>query len=270
MPGSAEARAHPVNTGSHHTMWWLPVPHQAYCSRGHVQLACTAVCPPTIADISNRFFTHWYAVVVLPTWCSEHMPVRVKALVPVSVRASSMRPAFYRPAPDHERMVNVSDTDGNNYAASGSTLTCPRLTLSNFCESHPLSAGKSPCLDAFAVALKQACDGGERRWYASTRELHRASLAFCRECRSVPTMHVRVDDDGEAPASLWYSRQPHAWPTLRSSRVCVSSRVPVVRAHRLTWELGLDVLLETADFELWTWSEHLQLREPVRQLAYSG
>ncbi|CAM9691685.1 unnamed protein product, partial [Ectocarpus sp. 4 AP-2014] len=54
-------------------------------------------------------------------------------------------------------------------------------------------SGRPSCLDAFIVALNQTCDGGKRRWYASTLELQRVSLAFCGACRSVPTLHVRVD-----------------------------------------------------------------------------
>lgn len=121
----------------------------------------------------------------------------------------------------------------NKYCHLQSFLTsCACWILSNFGEPYPLLSGNNRCLDAVVVALKQACDGGEKRWYGSTRELQLASLTFCRACRSVPTMHVRVD--GQAPPSVWYSHQSPALPNPRSSRVHVSSRVPVVRAPRLT------------------------------------
>ncbi|CAN0511524.1 unnamed protein product, partial [Ectocarpus sp. 8 AP-2014] len=54
-------------------------------------------------------------------------------------------------------------------------------------------SGRSKCLDAFVVALNQTCDGGDKRWYASTLELQLVSLEFCGACRRVPTLHVRVD-----------------------------------------------------------------------------
>ncbi|CAM9787639.1 unnamed protein product, partial [Ectocarpus sp. 8 AP-2014] len=54
-------------------------------------------------------------------------------------------------------------------------------------------SGKSKCLDAFGVALNQTCDGGDKRWYASTLELQLVSLEFCGACRLVPTLHVCVD-----------------------------------------------------------------------------
>lgn len=127
--------------------------------------------------------------------------------------------------------------------------------LSFFCNKfNPLFSGGSRCLDALAAALKQSCEGGKTRWYTSTRNQQLASLG-------VPTMHVRVDD--QTPTSLWYSRQPPNRPNPRSSRGCVLSRVPVVRAHRLAWGLSMCALVETADFELWTWSERLELRGPI-------
>ncbi|CAM9669642.1 unnamed protein product, partial [Hapterophycus canaliculatus] len=54
-------------------------------------------------------------------------------------------------------------------------------------------SGNGRCLDAFTIALHQACGGSLRRWYASTLQLQLASLGFCRACRSVPTLHVRVN-----------------------------------------------------------------------------
>ncbi|CAN0553692.1 unnamed protein product, partial [Ectocarpus sp. 8 AP-2014] len=54
-------------------------------------------------------------------------------------------------------------------------------------------SGRTRCLDAFIVALNQTCDGGEKRWYASTLELQLVSLEFCGACRHVPTLDVRVN-----------------------------------------------------------------------------
>ncbi|CAN0496982.1 unnamed protein product, partial [Ectocarpus sp. 8 AP-2014] len=54
-------------------------------------------------------------------------------------------------------------------------------------------SGRSKCLDTFVVALNQTCDGGDKRWYASTLELQLVSLEFCGACRRVPTLHVRVN-----------------------------------------------------------------------------
>eukprot|EP00903_Cladosiphon_okamuranus_P014166 g13165.t1 len=51
------------------------------------------------------------------------------------------------------------------------------------------SQGKRRSVNAFAVALDQACGGGEKRWYTSTLELQLASLELCRACRRVPTLH---------------------------------------------------------------------------------
>ncbi|CAM9818834.1 unnamed protein product [Ectocarpus fasciculatus] len=81
--------------------------------------------------------------------------------------------------------------------------------------------GKIEYLDVLGVALDQACDGHATRWYESTLELQRVSLAFCVTCRSVQTLHVRVD--GHTPPSLWS-------PT--------PSRVPPVQAFGMAWVLG--------------------------------
>ncbi|CAN0213302.1 unnamed protein product, partial [Scytosiphon promiscuus] len=54
--------------------------------------------------------------------------------------------------------------------------------------------GATQCLDAFTIALNQACEGrGRNRWYASTLELQLVSLDFLRACRRVRTLHVRID-----------------------------------------------------------------------------
>ncbi|CAM9389107.1 unnamed protein product, partial [Ectocarpus sp. 6 AP-2014] len=54
--------------------------------------------------------------------------------------------------------------------------------------------GPTQCFDAFVVALSQACEGGEKRWYVSTLELQLTSLGMCRACRNVSTLRVRVED----------------------------------------------------------------------------
>eukprot|EP00752_Nemacystus_decipiens_P008832 g7883.t1 len=120
--------------------------------------------------------------------------------------------------------------------------------------------GRSQCLDAFTVALNQACEGGEKRWYASTLELQLASLEFCRACRSVPTLHVRVNP--ESPTSLWSSST--AYTVRIGSWVFGSStRVPAVRAGSLTWNLPIDALLYTVSSELWKWSDFVDLQGPI-------
>ena len=118
-------------------------------------------------------------------------------------------------------------------------------------------SGKDQCVNAFTVALGQACEGGKSRWYASTLELQLASLELCRACRSVPTLHVTVDD--AAPLSLWTPRRSQTGPRTRRSKTRVLSRVPIVRALRLTWDLPLEDLVRRAAVELWVWSESPQL-----------
>lgn len=89
-------------------------------------------------------------------------------------------------------------------------------------------------MDAFIVALNQASDEGRKRWYASTLDLQVVSLELCRACRSIPTLHVRVRE--RTPRSLWSPRQTQARRITRGSKkLRDSSRVPVVRALRLTW-----------------------------------
>ena len=90
-----------------------------------------------------------------------------------------------------------------------------------------LFAGPSRRLDAFILALSQACGGGEKRWCASTLELHLVSLEFCKACRSVPMLHVRVED--EAPRSLWSPRTIQTQPT-----VTVGNRLPPTHSVGLT------------------------------------
>lgn len=72
----------------------------------------------------------------------------------------------------------------------------------------PLSAaaGGDRCLDAFVVALNQACEGRKNSWYTSTLELQLASLEFCKACRSVSTLRVLVDTT--TPRSLMWAAEP--------------------------------------------------------------
>ena len=112
----------------------------------------------------------------------------------------------------------------------------------------PVCSVRTLCLDAFIVALNQACAAeGEKRWYASTLELQLASMEWCRVCRSVPTLHVYVSD--QSPRSLWFRSQTQAGSCARrSQKLRTSSRVPIVRAVRLTWGLPMEMLTrDTAD-----------------------
>ena len=72
-------------------------------------------------------------------------------------------------------------------------------------------------------------------------------------------MVVRVDD--RTPRSTWSPREAQqareSPPT--TSDVCISSRVPIVRALCLTWALPMTMLLESAAVELWEKSESLRV-----------
>ncbi|CAN0248867.1 unnamed protein product, partial [Ectocarpus sp. 12 AP-2014] len=118
--------------------------------------------------------------------------------------------------------------------------------------------GRTRCLDAFVVALSQACEGGEKRWYVSTLELQLTSLDMCRACRSTSILHVRVNR--ETPQSLWSSRTTRTRPNSRSWKRRISNRVPVVQALRLMWALSMEDLLRKAAIELWTSSQRLELQ----------
>lgn len=43
---------------------------------------------------------------------------------------------------------------------------------------HPFYSGNSRCIDAFTVALNQACPEGEKRWSLSTLERQPLSFSF--------------------------------------------------------------------------------------------
>ncbi|CAN0589936.1 unnamed protein product, partial [Ectocarpus sp. 12 AP-2014] len=107
--------------------------------------------------------------------------------------------------------------------------------------------GRSDCLDAFIVALNQACDGQNKRWIASTLELQLASLEFCGACRSVQTFQVHVD--AETPPRLWYPCKAHITPDKEGREVSIASRVPAVQPFGWTWSLRslkVEVLLQTS------------------------
>ncbi|CAN0223234.1 unnamed protein product, partial [Ectocarpus fasciculatus] len=95
-------------------------------------------------------------------------------------------------------------------------------------EGRPMATTgwQSLFFDALVVALSQACDGGKKRWYASTLELQLASLDICRVCRSISTLHVRVKD--QAPRSLWYPHEVQTRPERRGSKICTSSLAPIL------------------------------------------
>ncbi len=122
-----------------------------------------------------------------------------------------------------------------------------------------LYPGNSRCLDAFIVALSQACEGPDRRWYASTLELQLASLDFCRACRSIPRLAVTVGGRVcPTPKSLWISRDASK-PSLFGYPFFSSSRVPGVRALRLKWSIQLTALVHHAAVELTARSDALEL-----------
>ncbi|CAM9176006.1 unnamed protein product, partial [Hapterophycus canaliculatus] len=107
------------------------------------------------------------------------------------------------------------------------------------------------CLDAFLVALCQTHEDKEdrqRRWYVSTLDLQLVSLEFCIACRSVPSLHVRVVHG--APPTLWAPRRQEPEELREKPR---RTRVPVVRAARLTWRLRAHTSVRKI-----SWPAHLE------------
>ncbi|CAM9518819.1 unnamed protein product, partial [Ectocarpus fasciculatus] len=103
------------------------------------------------------------------------------------------------------------------------------------------SKGTSRCIDAILVMLSQGCDRGVGSQYVSTLELQLVSLEFCRVCRSVPTLHARVDED--TPRSLW-----------DPDETLVPRRVPAVLMLGLTWRVRTpDVFTRNSEAEWWEW-----------------
>lgn len=84
------------------------------------------------------------------------------------------------------------------------------------------------------------------------------SMEFCKACRSTPTLHMRVDH--RTPCHMWSPIKSQTRCNSYSSKVRILSRVPVVRALILTWDLSLEVLIRTAAMELWSWTDCLHLR----------
>lgn len=131
-------------------------------------------------------------------------------------------------------------------------LTLPGARFGRVHFLPPIDLAKRQCLSAFIVALSQTGKRGEKGWMSSTLELQLASLDFCRACRSVPTLRVSVDP--QTPCSIWLAPKARAAPHTRSSKEdCISSRIPVVQAVSLTWQLPLEALVKSADKDLWTW-----------------
>lgn len=139
-------------------------------------------------------------------------------------------------------------------------------------------SGGNRCLDAFIVALSQAHDAGKykTRWYVSTLELQLSSLEFCRACRNVPTLHVRVGI--ESPTTLWATqeKEPLQRPSSPSfpgnaigssnttdTEGVISTRVPVVHAASLTWALGARELSESGRMDQWNCLDELRLERGV-------
>ncbi|CAN0229897.1 unnamed protein product, partial [Ectocarpus fasciculatus] len=125
--------------------------------------------------------------------------------------------------------VPVSDLNHRGRAARNRPMDHNAFRLRSYVPYvSSILPGTNKCLDAFTVALNQACDGRQKRWYASTLELQLVSLEFCGACRSVKTLHVRVFP--YTCPSLWSARQSHTTPDKGGLEVCISSRVPAVQA----------------------------------------
>ncbi|CAM9244241.1 unnamed protein product, partial [Laminaria digitata] len=97
--------------------------------------------------------------------------------------------------------------------------------------------GNDRCLEAFTVALHQACGGSEKTWYVSTLNLQLASLQFCRACRVVAPLHVRLGQG--IPRSMWAPQTSPAQPATNGAETPVSSRVPIVQMHSAAWDIDL-------------------------------
>ncbi|CAN0295890.1 unnamed protein product, partial [Ectocarpus fasciculatus] len=109
------------------------------------------------------------------------------------------------------------------------------------------------------LALNQACDGEENRWYESTLELQLVSLEFCGACRSAQLLDVRVGE--HTPPTLWTSRTSPATPGKRSKTFCISNRVPAVQAFGWKWDLSIERLPNRAAFDVQQGPERPQQSE---------
>ncbi|CAM9835048.1 unnamed protein product, partial [Ectocarpus fasciculatus] len=150
-----------------------------------------------------------------------------------------------------------TDIAGLDCSRQSPTLgrTCYRWTA----VTMTTTGGGSKCLDAFMLALNQACDGEECRWYVSTLELQLVSLEFCGACRSAQVFDVRVDE--HTPPTLWTSRTPHATPATRSRTICISNRVPAVQAFGWELDLSIERLRNRAAFDVQQGPERPQQSE---------
>ena len=96
------------------------------------------------------------------------------------------------------------------------------------------------CLDAFGIALNQACDGGGQ-WYASTTALQLVCFDMCRACRALAGFAVVVRVG--TPVHVWLR---HSLQSGRNKRP--SSRVPSLKACSVTWELSVARISEGGKF----------------------
>ncbi len=72
------------------------------------------------------------------------------------------------------------------------------------------------------------------------------------------------------PRSVWTPRDSGTRPNTRGSKVRISSRVPVLRALRLTWALRMSDLVQRAAVELWAWSVYVELRGSLSASALAS
>ncbi|CAM9755300.1 unnamed protein product [Ectocarpus sp. 12 AP-2014] len=108
----------------------------------------------------------------------------------------------------------------------------------------PTTPGRasSSCLSALIVALNETCDGTS--WYTSTKELQLTSLEFCTACRNYPTVHLTVNT--ETPRRMLAAADI---PPPHPSRLGWT-RVPRIRARRVTWNIQTEEELRTPIFAL--------------------
>lgn len=122
-------------------------------------------------------------------------------------------------------------------------------------------AGESRCLDAFAVTLSQACEGGEKRWYTSARALEQVLLEMYVPClpkRPEPCACVSLRT--RPAVSSWFPCRAQGRQVTAGSEVRPSSRVPILRALRLEWNRSMEDLFRSEATELWAWSEFVMLK----------
>lgn len=137
-------------------------------------------------------------------------------------------------------LLSEARTYSEQPLASRASLVAPSI---------PTGPAGSRSLEVLIVAVNQASD--TRQWYTATNELQLASLQLCKACRGARTLPLRVDDN-TPPTLLADMDGPHPNPEKR-----VSSRVPRLRARRVTWDLpSLDLLIDAID----TFAEVEQLR----------